>query len=32
MLDYKGYLGSIEFSDVDDTFHGKLEFISALVT
>lgn len=32
MLEYKGYLGSVEFSDADDVFHGKLEFIRDLVT
>ncbi|AJD51064.1 MULTISPECIES: type II toxin-antitoxin system HicB family antitoxin [Thalassospira] len=32
MLEYKGYLGSVEFSDEDEVFHGKLEFIRDLVT
>lgn len=32
MLEYKGYLGSALFSDVDEVFHGKLEFIRDLVT
>ncbi len=32
MLEYKGYLGSIEYSDEDEVFHGRLEFIRDLVT
>jgi len=32
MLEYKGYLGSIEYSDADEVFHGRLEFIRDLVT
>ena len=32
MLEYKDYLGSILFSDEDDIFHGRLEFIRDLVT
>lgn len=32
MLEYKGYLGSVEFSDEDEVFHGRLEFIRDLVT
>ena len=32
MLEYNGYLGSVEFSDADEIFHGKLEFIRDLVT
>lgn len=32
MLEYKGYLGSIEYSDDDEVFHGRLEFIRDLVT
>lgn len=32
MLEYKGYLGSVEYSDEDETFHGRLEFIRDLVT
>ena len=32
MLQYKGYLGSIEYSDDDEVLHGRLEFIRDLVT
>jgi predicted HicB family RNase H-like nuclease len=32
MLEYKGYLGSILFSEEDEVFHGRLEFIRDLVT
>ena len=32
MLEYKGYLGSVDFSDEDEVFHGRLEFIRDLVT
>lgn len=32
MLEYKGYFGSVEYSDEDDVFHGRLEFIRDLVT
>ena len=32
MLEYKGYLGSIEYSDEDEVLHGRLEFIRDLVT
>jgi predicted HicB family RNase H-like nuclease len=32
LLEYKGYLGSIEYSDEDDVLHGRLEFIRDLVT
>ena len=31
MLEYKGYLGSIEYSDDDEVLHGRLEFIRDLV-
>ena len=31
LLEYKGYLGSVEFSDEDNVLHGKLQFIRALV-
>ena len=31
MLEYKGYLGSIEYSDEDEVLHGRLEFIRDLV-
>ena len=31
MLDYKGYMGSVEYNDDDEIFHGRLEFIRDLV-
>jgi predicted HicB family RNase H-like nuclease len=32
MLEYKDYIGSIEYNDDDEVFHGRLEFIRDLVT
>ncbi|MYG28171.1 MAG: type II toxin-antitoxin system HicB family antitoxin, partial [Boseongicola sp. SB0677_bin_26] len=32
MLEYKGYLGKIEYSEDDEVLHGRLEFIRDLVT
>jgi|ERR687896_1089778 predicted HicB family RNase H-like nuclease len=32
MMHYKGYLGSAEFDEEERVFHGKLEYIRALVT
>ena len=32
MLEYRGYLGSVQYSDEDEVFHGRLEFIRDLVT
>ena len=32
MLEYKGYLGSVEYNDADEMLHGRLEFIRDLVT
>lgn len=32
VLEYKGYIGSIEYSHEDKVFHGKLEMIDDLVT
>ena len=32
MLEYQGYPGSVLYSDEDETFHGRLEFIRDLVT
>jgi predicted HicB family RNase H-like nuclease len=32
LLEYKGYYGSIEYSEEDEVFHGKLQFIRSLVT
>jgi len=31
MLEYKGYLGSVEYSDEDEVLHGRLEFIRDLL-
>jgi predicted HicB family RNase H-like nuclease len=31
MLEHKGYFGSVEYSDEDEVFHGRLEFIRDLV-
>lgn len=32
ILEYKGYIGRVEFSAEDKIFHGKLEYINDLVT
>ena len=32
LMQHKGYFGSVQYSDEDKTFHGRLEFIRALVT
>ncbi len=32
MLEYKGYLGSVEYGEEDEVLHGRLEFIRDLVT
>ena len=32
MLEYGDYLGSVQFSSEEKVFHGKIEFIRALVT
>ena len=32
MLEYRGYLGSVRYSDEDEILHGRLEFIRDLVT
>lgn len=32
MMHYKGYYGSVHFNADDLVFHGKIEFIRALVT
>ena len=32
MMEHRGYLGSVLYSDEDETFHGRLEFIRDLVT
>ena len=31
LMEYKGYYGSVHYSDDDEIFYGKLEFISSLV-
>lgn len=32
MMAYKGYYGSVHYSDEDQIFHGKIEFIRSLVS
>lgn len=32
MMSYKGYYGSVHYSDEDKVFFGKIEFIRALVS
>ena len=32
LIEYKGYIGSVHYSDDDEVFHGKLEGIRDLVT
>ena len=32
MMHYKGYYGSVHYSDEDRVFHGKIEFIRSLVS
>lgn len=32
MMEYKGYFGSAHYSDDDEVFFGKLEYIRALVS
>jgi len=32
MMSYKGHYGSVHYSDEDQIFHGKLEFIRSLVS
>ena len=31
-LEYKGYVGSVEFSEEDNVFYGKVQGISSLVS
>ena len=31
-LEHKGYIGSIDYNDEDEVFHGRLELIRDLVT
>ena len=32
LISYKGYLGSVHYSDTDDVFFGKIEGVDDLVT
>lgn len=32
MMEYKGYLGSVNYSDDDEIFFGKVEFIQSLIS
>lgn len=32
VMTYKGYYGSVHYSDEDRVFHGKIEFIRSLVS
>lgn len=32
MLNHKGYQGSVQFSEEDRVFHGKVEFIRSLIS
>ena len=32
MMKYKDYYGSVHYSDEDQIFHGKMEFIRSLVS
>lgn len=32
MLRYKGYYGSVDYSEEDQVFYGKVEFIRGLIT
>jgi predicted HicB family RNase H-like nuclease len=32
MMTYKGYHGSVHYSDEDQVFHGKIEFVRSLVS
>ena len=32
VMEYKGYYGSVHYSDDDQVFHGKIEFIRSLVS
>lgn len=31
-MEYKGYIGSVEFSETDGVFHGKVQGIRALIS
>lgn len=32
MIEYQGYFGSVNFSDEDEVFFGKVEFIRSLIS
>jgi predicted HicB family RNase H-like nuclease len=32
MMEYKGYLGSVNYNDEDEIFYGKLEYIPSLIS
>lgn len=32
LMQYKGYYGSVHFDDKEFIFHGKIEFVRALIT
>jgi predicted HicB family RNase H-like nuclease len=32
MMEYKGYLGSVNYNDEDEIFYGKVEYIRSLVS
>lgn len=32
MMEYKGYKGSVHYSDEDELFHGKVKFIRSLLS
>ena len=32
MMEYKGYFGSVHYSDEDELFYGKAEFIRSLIS
>lgn len=32
IMKYKGYYGSVHYSDDDEVFHGKIEFVPSLVS
>ena len=31
-MEYKGYVGSVEFSETDNVFYGKVQNISGLIS
>lgn len=32
MMEYKGYLGSVTYSDDDQIFYGKVKYIRSLIS